>query len=552
VRRAAQAVFLGLFLWLLLVACRPEAVHPAPGASFRQTRGVEAFLMMDPLAGLSAALAGRTVLSGLAWTGVILALGLVLPRAFCGYVCPTGTIIDLFDRAIARRIPHRRARRRWWAAARYLLLIAALVAAAAGVSVAGFLAPIPLLTRGLVFLAGPGQVAGREDWPLASLNDVGALLAVGLLALVVGVGIFGPRFWCRCLCPSGAILSLAGRAAPMPRNVDSRCIRCGACLEACSFDAIGSDYSTRAGRCTACQTCGGACPTGAIAFADKRERPKTPAAADASAGADISRRSFLAGALTSAAAGLAAGMYFRPNQAAQAAGNHRPSAMPPVRPPGSLPEGRFGQLCVRCGQCVKVCPTGVLEPIGVEGGPWGLWTPQAVADRAGCRPDCNRCGQVCPTGAIRNLPLEEKRAARMGLAVVNTRTCLPHAGLAECLECRSVCLSAGYNAIEVVRVHAEVDANDLPVEDSGLSAPVLRAENCVGCGLCQARCRKVTVRQKSTLTEPAIRVLAGEDPASGQEREDRILRGSYLQLRRQRRSSGLIGRPADSVPYLPE
>jgi ferredoxin len=201
------------------------------------------------------------------------------------------------------------------------------------------------------------------------------------------------------------------------------------------------------------------------------------------------------------------------------------TAFRPVRPPGSVPEKEFLQLCVRCGECFQACPNSVLQPLGFEQGLEGIWTPQVVADWSGCEPSCANCGRVCPTGAIRALPLEEKRVARMGLAVVNQDTCLPCAGQEECQLCVDECTAGGYDAIEFVRVGTEVDDLGQPVEGSGFLAPVVLADRCVGCGLCQTRCRAVNVKQKHLLGQSAIIVEAGEG------KEDRLMSGSYLALR---------------------
>jgi ferredoxin len=196
-----------------------------------------------------------------------------------------------------------------------------------------------------------------------------------------------------------------------------------------------------------------------------------------------------------------------------------------VRPPGSVPEREFLKLCVRCGVCFKACPFNVLQPVAFQQGLDGLWTPYVVADWSGCDPTCNNCGQVCPTGAIRAVPLEEKRAARMGLGVVNEKTCLPFAGSGACELCADECTAAGYHAIEFVRVGVEVDAEGTPIADTGYRAPVVLPEECNGCGLCQARCYAINVKQKRLLETSAIQVVAGPGM------EDRMMTGSYQALR---------------------
>jgi Fe-S-cluster-containing hydrogenase component 2 len=83
----------------------------------------------------------------------------------------------------------------------------------------------------------------------------------------------------------------------------------------------------------------------------------------------------------------------------------------------------------------------------------------------------------------------------------------------------------GYDAIEFERVHVELDENGQPVGGSGFSAPVVLAEKCNGCGLCQTACYLRNVKQDRLLAESAIVVIAGPG------KEDRMTRGSYLALR---------------------
>lgn len=164
------------------------------------------------------------------------------------------------------------------------------------------------------------------------------------------------------------------------------------------------------------------------------------------------------------------------------------------------------------------------------------------ANWAGCESSCNACGQVCPTGAIRALPIEEKRVARMGLAVVNESTCLPFAETEACDLCVQECNAAGYEAIEYTQVGTQVDDQGLPVEGSGFLAPVVLQDKCVGCGLCQTRCYAINVKDKHLLSESAIIVEAGEG------KEDRLMDGSYRELHQAEQPSMVETTTPESQP----
>lgn len=535
VRRAVQVLSLAAFLVLFLWVCWPYGSrHYADALAAKEVVEAELFLALDPLVALSAALAGRIWVWSLVFLGVLLAATLAIPRGFCGYVCPLGTLIDLFDGAVGRRVRRFRVRSVGrWAQVRYLVLLGVLAAAGAGVLLSGFVAAIPVVTRAMLFVAGPIQTGLGRGFHQVPPIHAGHVFSVGLFVGLLGLSLLRPRFWCRYVCPSGAVLSAVSPLRLTERKVSSACISCGKCREVCPFDAIREgDFTTRHDRCTFCQTCAGACPVRAIAFVPRWQsgqwRPPTavPAPASTPAGVGAAGRFTRRGLLAAggALAGLTAGVGIRRLAGLDRA---RATGVVPVRPPGSLPEELFLQTCVRCGQCIQACPNHVLQPLALEQGVEGLWTPAVVADWSGCEPSCNNCGQVCPTGAVRALPLQEKRAARMGLAVVDA-TCLPLAGRAECDLCVRECRAAGYDAIEVRRVGVEVDEIGMPVEGTGFLVPEVLAHRCVGCGLCQTRCHAIRVRQEGVLARSAIVVRAGGD------REDRIVRGSYRDLEARR------------------
>jgi ferredoxin-type protein NapF len=157
---------------------------------------------------------------------------------------------------------------------------------------------------------------------------------------------------------------------------------------------------------------------------------------------------------------------------------------PPLRPPGAIDEPRFTAVCVRCGSCIRVCPTRILRPDLGEHGLASLLTPVARFDDGYCKEDCNRCNRACPSGAIARLSLAEKRRRVIGPAKFDLDVCL----LANGQEC-TVCIRAcPYHALTVV-------------SDGFDSRPQLDLAKCTGCGACEAIC--------PTRPRRAIRIVPG-------------------------------------------
>ena len=139
------------------------------------------------------------------------------------------------------------------------------------------------------------------------------------------------------------------------------------------------------------------------------------------------------------------------------------------------------------------------------------------------------------------MPLPEKRAARMGLAIVNETSCLAHTGEQACRLCVDQCTDAGYDAVEFVRVGVLLDVDGTPMAESGRLAPVVQADKCVGCGLCQTRCHAINVAEQRLLVASAVSVVAGPG------KEDRKTTGSYLRPQRPRAPDDGQASPADEA-----
>ena len=520
------------------------SAHYADNLADKEAVAAELFLIIDPLVSLSTAIASRAWVWSLVCAGLILLACVFVPRGFCGYLCPLGTLIDLFDWAIGKRVTRFRVGGDgWWVHIKYYLLLGIVVAAFSGVLLSGFFSAIPVITRGLLFTLSPLQTGAATGWHQVPPMNFGHVLSLGLFFGVLGLGLLRPRFWCKYVCPSGAVFSLANVFRATERKVESSCINCNKCVEICPFDAIKPDFTTRTADCTFCQSCGGVCPTHAIKFVDRWEVHGLKVENDPPTNeTSLGRRGFLS-ASVGTASGILGGLLAGGGTSAFGADLDGDGPRP-VRPPGSVPEPEFLQMCIRCGECFQSCPSDVLQPLGFAQGLEGLWTPQVVADWAGCASSCNACGQVCPTGAIRALPLEEKRHARMGLAWINEATCLPFHGEA-CQLCVDECTAAGYDALEFITVGTEVDDAGQPIEGTGTLAPLLIPDKCVGCGLCQTRCYGINVAAKGLLQESAIIIEAGN------EHEDRLMSGSYRELRSEEAKQAGSGMES-SGGYLPE
>jgi len=562
----------------------PWPSHYADDLVAKETIPAETFLAIDPLVSISTALAAKTWVWSLAFAGATLAVCLLIPRGFCGYVCPLGTLIDAGDWLVGRRIGRQETGTgsvaalgpelltdvpatvpvpvsvtprlaAWWRRLKYYLLMATLVSSLFGVLLTGFVAAIPVVTRGMAFLLAPLQTGAARGWHQVPPIGAGHYVSIALFLAVLLLGLLRPRFWCKYVCPSGAVFSCANLLRLTERKVAATCIACGKCVKICPFDAIEADFSTRTADCTFCQTCGGVCPVGAIAFVGRwqvvGQVANLPEERQVGNLPHVPRRRFL-GATIGSAVGAVGGLAVAAATRVFGARLDDPEAWCPVRPPGSVPEREFLQLCIRCGECFRVCPNDAIQPLGFQQGLEGLWTPHVAADWSGCEPSCANCGQVCPTGAIRALTLEEKRHAHIGLALVNKETCLPYAGLGDCQLCRDECETAGYHAIIFERVGGRPGSDDDPeTADPGFLAPKVLADKCVGCGLCQTRCLAINATQKGLLDETAIRVEAGNG------REDRLTSGSYVELREAERRCleaerrALIERSGGSEEYLP-
>ena len=116
----------------------------------------------------------------------------------------------------------------------------------------------------------------------------------------------------------------------------------------------------------------------------------------------------------------------------------------PLRPPGAIDEDEFTGLCIRCGNCVRACPSGIIHPDTGQAGILGFLAPLVRYEREYCNEECNACVKACPSGALQSLNLEQKNKYIIGTASVDTSLCLW--GYSDCNTCIRAC---PYEAVEV-------------------------------------------------------------------------------------------------------
>ncbi|MDX9714999.1 MAG: 4Fe-4S binding protein [Dissulfurispiraceae bacterium] len=484
-RRISQAFFLLLFLFMFIQTESKgldELGYP-----------VKIFLDLDPLISITTLLAAHAVPAAYALSVLLIIITLLLGRVFCGWICPLGTLHNIAGLLNKKQ----KQLKAWWAfRLKYLILIALLVSSVFTMQVAGLLDPISLLIRSLslsiypafnytvrsffdtIYSADIKTLTAVSEWiysllkkSLLSFNQPiylqGFLIGIFFI-FILSLNLLEKRFWCRHLCPLGAMLGLLSKFSILKRNISEGCTECGACAPDChgaaSPDIKGSWKDTE---CYYCLNCDDACPNNAVSFGFRGKKR--------AASIDLGRRRVV----TSALAGIAAVPILRAEPFARS--NYHMNKL--IRPPGSLEENEFLKRCVKCGECMKVCITNGLQPTLFEAGIEGIWSPLLVPRMGYCEYNCTLCGQVCPTGAIKKLTKQEKAETKIGLAMIDKNRCLPYTHGINCIVCEEVCPTP-QKAIWFENA-AAVDRKGNKVR---LKQPRVDLDLCIGCGICEAKC----------------------------------------------------------------
>ncbi|MBD3161084.1 MAG: 4Fe-4S binding protein, partial [Candidatus Eisenbacteria bacterium] len=259
-RRIVQAATLALFVLLLLST---RASDPPADRGW-----ITLFFAIDPLVLLATFLATHTV-AGLSLLALVtVGVTLILGRVFCGWICPFGTLHNAASWVRSRRSGKRRLLHAFsrWQRAKFLLLFGLVVMAILGVHWIGVFDPASVLYRSLATAFLPSIHQGIESGatavyqndprigplPLTAITEpiyeffrdrvfvvpspafvgAGIILFVFLAALILNL--VRPRFWCRYVCPLGALLGLCAKRSSLRLvATENECTSCNLCTIAC-------------------------------------------------------------------------------------------------------------------------------------------------------------------------------------------------------------------------------------------------------------------------------------------------------------------------------
>jgi MauM/NapG family ferredoxin protein len=380
---------------------------------------------------------------------------------------------------------------------KYVLLIILLISSLFGVQLLGYVDPFSLLVRGLVFsfdpmlnyivalffdtiyTSGPVWLSNLSEpiydgfkmfiLPFKQSFFLLSLFSFFLILLIFLMELIGKRFWCRNLCPLGALLALISKISILKRIPIKVCKHCEVCSTDCRMKAFDENNVFQFEECNLCMDCLEYCPDQITTF--KFALPKFNRPNDIKV--DIKRRQLI----TSGAAGIAIPILLKTNALSKLSDDKV------IRPPGALEETDFLATCVRCGECLKVCINNSLQPLTIIDGLENIFTPILVPRLGYCEFNCTLCSQVCPTGALEKINLEQKHSFVIGKAYFDKNRCLVYADKKACIVCEEHCPTFD-KAIKF----SEVNAIDFEGNKIVLKQPYVKEDLCIGCGICENVC----------------------------------------------------------------
>ena len=214
-----------------------------------------------PIGAMQAGANSTSYRLGLYAMGIVLAFGIVLGRAVCGFLCPFGFIQELLHKIPTPKfhLP------KWITYIKYgLLAVFVIIVPAVGVNEIGtripsfckFICPAGTLEGGLPIISTHPELR-------AVIGSIFTLKACILVIVLVG-SVLVSRFFCKSMCPLGAIYGLLNRVSLYRMKVDTaKCVSCGSCSRGCPMD-VNPAANPNSAECIRCGKCVTACPAEAL------------------------------------------------------------------------------------------------------------------------------------------------------------------------------------------------------------------------------------------------------------------------------------------------
>lgn len=404
--------------------------------------------------------------------GIILLLTLLFGRVYCSFMCPLGTLQDIFIflKYKSKRKFFRREKN--YRLLRYAALTATALLSGFGVmTAAALLDPYSNFGRVFTSIVKPAWVWLHNSnaqlfhlKPLTQQNiplDVAAYSAA-ILVLLGAFSYFRGRIFCNTLCPVGGLLGLISRYSFFKIKINrEKCDSCAKCMAVCKAGCIDLKSGTVDNeRCVACFNCIEACDSRDMSFGI----PVKVTLPDPSRRQAVKTISMLFGSAL---------IYF--SSARKVFANIYPvkKKNPIILPPGAQSLSNYRKYCTGCQLCVAYCPTKVLKPSLFEDGYKAVLQPKLDYPAYYCLYECNTCSQVCPTHAIRPLRQADKKLVKIGTAKFIKENCIVYEKNVECVSCNEYCPTKA--------------AAMVPYKGD-LLIPQVKENLCIGCGACEKAC----------------------------------------------------------------
>jgi polyferredoxin len=267
IRLSMQAIFVGLNLWIGLqfyLWVRWAETGGQMGTAVSRPAGIEGWLPIEGMMQFKYVFStGQLPRLHPAAFFLFLAFALIsllFHKAFCGWICPVGTVSEYLWK-MGRRMFRRNFQLAPWLdlplrSLKYLVLgfFVYAVAMMAAAEIADFIAS----PYGLVV-----------DVRMLNFFRFAGVTTLYVIAGLMLVSIYVKNFWCRYLCPYGALMGLIGMFSPLRITRNERaCIDCAKCAKACpSALPVDQLIQIRSAECMGCLECVAVCPAeGALAL----------------------------------------------------------------------------------------------------------------------------------------------------------------------------------------------------------------------------------------------------------------------------------------------